>query len=72
PPCKLSQLGKSLRNLELATPKLKQAIVAACAHTVLEDQQVTLREAELLRAVVIALDCPIPPFLDAATVGRSG
>lgn len=68
--CRLSQVGKSLRRLELATPKLKQAIVAACAHTVLEDQQVTLREAELLRAVVISLDCPIPPFLDAATMGK--
>jgi len=47
-------------------PKLKQSIVDAAAHTVMVDQDVTLKEAELLRAIVITLDCPIPPFLDAA------
>ncbi|MGD1907155.1 MAG: M48 family metallopeptidase [Leptolyngbyaceae cyanobacterium] len=66
PQVKLHDLGKSLTRLEAAVPKLKQAIVDAAAHTVLIDNQVTHREAELLRVVVITLDCPIPPFLDAA------
>jgi hypothetical protein len=26
---------------------------------------VTIREAELLRAIADALDCPMPPFVDA-------
>ena len=64
PMVKLNDLGQSLRRLEAAVPKLKQAIVEAAAHTVLLDNEVTPREAELLRAVVITLDCPIPPFLE--------
>lgn len=63
PSVKLTDLGKSLATLEQATPKLKQAIVDACAHTVLADNTVTPQEAELLRAVVMVLDCPAPPFL---------
>lgn len=63
--CSLTEVGTSLKRLELATPKLKQAVVDACAYTVLMDQKVTLEEAELLRAIVISLNCPIPPFLDA-------
>lgn len=62
-PVKLTHLGKSLATLEQATPKLKQAIVDACAHTVLADNAVTPQEAELLRAIVMVLDCPAPPFL---------
>ena len=63
----LAHLGPSLKRLQPAVPKLKQAIVDAAAHAVLVDQAVTIREAELLRAIVITLDCPIPPFLDTAT-----
>ena len=62
----LAHLGPSLKRLQPAVPKLKQAIVDAAAHAVLVDQSVTIREAELLRAIVITLDCPIPPFLDTA------
>jgi hypothetical protein len=32
---------------------------------VLIDQQITLKEADLLRAIVILLDCPIPPLLNS-------
>jgi hypothetical protein len=64
PVVKLYDLGQSLQRLEPAVPKLKQAIVDAAAHTVLVDQEVTPAEAELLRAIVISLDCPIPPFLE--------
>lgn len=62
----IPSIGKSLKTLDRTTPKLKQAFIDACAHTVLVDNDVTLQEAELLRTVVIALDCPIPPFLDAS------
>ena len=60
----LPDLGQSLKQLEPAVPKLKQAIVDAAAYTVLLDNTVTPQEAELLRAIVITLDCPIPPFLE--------
>ncbi|MDZ8261895.1 M48 family metallopeptidase [Nostoc sp. ChiQUE01b] len=62
--CNFTELKKSIERLRLATPKLKQAIVDACAHTVLLDNKVTHSEADLLRAIAMMLDCPIPPFLN--------
>ncbi|MEH1801326.1 MAG: M48 family metallopeptidase [Nostoc sp.] len=62
--CNFTELKKSIERLRLATPKLKQAIVDACAHTVLLDNKVTPSEADLLRAIALTLDCPIPPFLN--------
>ncbi|MBW4485257.1 MAG: M48 family metallopeptidase [Tildeniella torsiva UHER 1998/13D] len=63
PPVNSTDINASLSRLEQAVPKLKQAIVDACAHTVLADNDVTPAEMGLLRAVVITLDCPAPPFL---------
>jgi hypothetical protein len=59
-----TELKKSIEHLRLASPKLKQTIVDACAHTVLLDNKVTDSEADLLRAIAMTLDCPIPPFLN--------
>ncbi len=67
PVCHLGNLRTSLERLRNASPKIKQAIVDACAHTVLLDNTVTIQEADLLRAIVITLDCPIPPFLNATS-----
>lgn len=64
PPCSFNDLRQSLDRLSVTAPKLKQAIVDACAHTVLLDNTVTLQEADLLRAIVMTLDCPLPPFLN--------
>jgi Zn-dependent protease with chaperone function len=60
----LADVKKSIDRLRLASPKIKQAIVDACAHTVLVDNKVTPQEADLLRAIAMTLDCPIPPFLN--------
>jgi Zn-dependent protease with chaperone function len=60
-----ADVKKSLANLRLATLKLKQSIVDACAHTVLVDNKVTPQAADLLRAIAMTLDCPIPPFLNS-------
>ncbi|MEH1965440.1 M48 family metallopeptidase [Nostoc sp.] len=62
--CNFTELKKSIDRLRLASPKLKQAIVDACAHTVLLDNKVTPSEGDLLRAIAMTLDCPIPPFLN--------
>ncbi|MBH8560936.1 M48 family metallopeptidase [Nostoc sp. CENA67] len=59
-----TEVKNSLERLRLASPKLKQALVDACAHTVLVDNKVTASEADLLRAIAMTLDCPIPPFLN--------
>ncbi|MGB8701247.1 MAG: M48 family metalloprotease, partial [Thermosynechococcaceae cyanobacterium] len=61
----LDTVRQSLDRLRQADAQAKQALVNACAHTVLLDPDVTIQEAELLRAIAIVLDCPIPPFLNA-------
>ena len=65
PSVSLYRVSKALGKLRATTPQLKQAIADACAHTVLTDGQTTEKESELLRVILIALDCPIPPFLDS-------
>lgn len=66
PNSSLHDVSRALTRLRATAPKLKQAIADACAHTVLADGRTTDQEAELLRAILIALGCPIPPFLTAA------
>ncbi|HIK16350.1 MAG TPA: hypothetical protein IGS53_13855 [Leptolyngbyaceae cyanobacterium M33_DOE_097] len=63
PACNFNQMKQSLTRLKTAAPKLKQAIVNACASTVLLDNKVTQAEAELLWAIAGVLDVAIPPFL---------
>ncbi|MGK7905753.1 MAG: M48 family metallopeptidase [Synechococcus sp.] len=63
PPFTFKDLERGLGRLRVLAPKGKQKVVDACAHTVLLDGKVTLEEAELLRAFVLSLDCPLPPFL---------
>ena len=66
PSANLNSLSKALSHLRHTTPKLKQSIAEACAHIVLIDSKTTDAEAELLRAVLICLGCPVPPFLNVA------
>jgi len=44
---------------------LRRNVLLACGKTVAADGCATLREAELLRAVAEALNCPLPPFVEA-------
>jgi Zn-dependent protease with chaperone function len=66
----LTTLPEHLERLRQAAPKLKQVVINACAHTVLLDNEVTVEEAELLRAITITLDCPIPPFLNSTRASK--
>jgi Zn-dependent protease with chaperone function len=68
--CSFADVKKSIERLRLASPKLKQTIVDACAHTVLVDNKVSDDEGNLLRAIAITLDCPIPPFLNPSKSNR--
>ena len=56
-------LDAALGRLPGAPLQLRLQLVDACAHVVLADGQVLAQEAELLRSMADALDCPIPPFL---------
>jgi Zn-dependent protease with chaperone function len=70
-PWTFTTLPEHLERLRQTAPKLKQLVINACAHTVLLDNEVTVQEAELLRAFTITLDCPIPPFLNSARASKS-
>ena len=65
PTCNLNDLSRALNRLRHTSPKLKHSIAEACSHIVLIDHKTTDSEAELLRAVLISLGCPVPPFLEA-------
>jgi Zn-dependent protease with chaperone function len=63
--CTLSAVDRALQRYDGAAPELKRGLMFACAATVMADDKVTDREAELLRAVGDALDCPVPPFVQS-------
>lgn len=66
--CGLPALDESLIQFDAASPALKRMILSACTVCIGVDGSVTREEAELLRAVADALDCPIPPFLPGEKV----
>jgi len=61
--CGLQAVDEALSLLEEASPAVKRSVISACAACVGADGTVSVDEAELLRSVADALDCPIPPFL---------
>lgn len=63
--CELSHLDPALERFSQAVPQIKKNVLNACAQTVAADGVIQPREAELLRAVADALDCPVPPFLQS-------
>lgn len=63
--CQLSHLDSALERFSQAVPQIKKNVLNACAETVAADAVIHQREAELLRAVADALDCPVPPFLQS-------
>ena len=66
----LAEFHAALQTLNQAVPAIKRRIVVACAACILANQQVTVREAELLRAICDTLDCPLPPLVVGEAEGR--
>ena len=60
-------VGQSLERLSQASPKIKQAVIDACAYCVMGDGRVVIDEIEMLRAICETLDVPLPPFIPEAT-----
>lgn len=58
-----SVVGKAISKFAASSPAVKKTILDACAYCVLFDQTVTIKEAELLRAIAYALNLPLPPML---------
>lgn len=63
--CALPHLDRALDRFSQSVPQIKKNVLNACAQTVAADGLIQPREAELLRAVADALDCPVPPFLQS-------
>ena len=63
--CTLAAVDQALDFYDAATPTLKKSLMLACAATVMADDDVTDREAELIRAIGDGLDCPVPPFVQS-------
>jgi Zn-dependent protease with chaperone function len=63
--CDLSHVDAALDRLNQAVPQIKKAVLNACVQVVAADGVIQEMEAELLRAIADALDCPMPPFLQA-------
>jgi Zn-dependent protease with chaperone function/uncharacterized tellurite resistance protein B-like protein len=61
--CDLPQVDAALDRLGQAAPQIKKNVLNACGQVVAADEVIQEMEAELLRAIADALDCPIPPFL---------
>jgi Zn-dependent protease with chaperone function len=58
----LAHLDTALEKLARASGPIKQRTLTAAAHTVGADGRILVSEAELLRAIAAALDCPMPPL----------
>ena len=61
--CTLDAVDRALERYAQASPALKKSLMFACAAVVMADERVTDREAELIRAIGDAIDCPVPPFV---------
>ena len=69
----VTALDASLDTLQGLDYEARRQLVKALAATVLHDGRLAAAEAEMLRAVCAALDCPLPPILkDDSTVRFPG
>src|SRR5437016_611131 len=59
----LAAVGEALGRLTTLAPFVKGRLLEACVETAIADATVSVVEAEILRAVAAALDCPVPPIL---------
>jgi Zn-dependent protease with chaperone function len=59
------RVNAALTNLGDASFKIKESVMDACAHCAFADTTITFEEGELLRVVALALQCPLPPFLES-------
>jgi len=64
--CDFVRLDAALDKLATASGPIKQRTLFAAAHVVGANGEILIAEAELLRAVAAALDCPMPPLAAAA------
>jgi Zn-dependent protease with chaperone function len=68
--CELPHLDAALDRFAQSVPQIKKNVLTACAQTVTFDGVIQPKEAEMLRAIADALDCPLPPFVPGAAASK--
>lgn len=58
-----ASLDAALSRLDRLAPIVKEPLVEGLVATVTHDRQLTIGEAELLRAICATLHCPLPPLM---------
>ena len=66
------QLDAALSRLDQLAPAGKEQLIEALVRTIAHDRQLTVNEAELLRAVCASLHCPLPPMLRPESENSGG
>jgi uncharacterized tellurite resistance protein B-like protein len=66
--CGLQQLDQALNELAKVAAKHRERLIDACAAAICADDEVRIREAELLRGISDMLNCPMPPLLPGQQV----
>jgi Zn-dependent protease with chaperone function len=61
--CGLPMIDEVLNQAIEAAPMVRKQILDACVTCIGADGQVTIEEAELIRAVASSMDCPLPPLM---------
>ncbi len=69
--CGLQQLDLALNQLVKVATRHRERLLDACAAAICADDQVTIREAELLRGISDMLDFPMPPLLPGQQVSNA-
>ena len=64
--CTLTAISAALDKLVQASPAIRKVLILAGTEAIAADGSIEPDEADLLRAIADALDCPIPPLLGAA------
>ena len=58
------EVEAALYELKLLAPLAKPAVIKACLAVVMPEGELSVVQAELMRAICAALDTPLPPILD--------
>jgi Zn-dependent protease with chaperone function len=58
--------GEALDRLRVLAPLEKPKVIHACVKAAMADDKINVTEMELLRAIGMAIDCPLPPALESA------
>jgi len=65
--CTLTGVGNALDLLRESTPKIKGQLLRGCATVAEDDGRITVREAELIRAIADAVGTPVPPMMNTTS-----